>query len=137
MRKVLYSLATIILAATGTAQAVTISLGIPGIKPEAPPSDFIGAIYKFALMISGVLALGAIVYGGVKYMTAAGNPSGQSEGREWIKGAIFGLILLFGAYFILNIINPDITRLSLPTLSPISTVPVKPTGSGGGASGRF
>ena len=117
--KIFYLFTTAFLVAVNTAQAVNISVGLPGISPEAPPSDFIGAIYKFALMISGVLALGAIVYGGVKYMMAAGNPSGQSEGREWIKGAVFGLILLFGAYFMLNIINPDITKLSLPTLAPV------------------
>ncbi|MBI4087659.1 MAG: hypothetical protein HY434_02405 [Candidatus Liptonbacteria bacterium] len=113
----------LLLALTGTAQAVTISVGIPGLSAEPKPTEFIAQLYNFALMISGVLALGAMVFGGVKYMTAAGNPSGQTEGKEWIKGAIFGLLLLFGAYFILNIINPDITKLSLPALAPVSGAP--------------
>lgn len=108
-----------LVATANTALAVNISIGIPGLSAEPKPTEFIGGIYNFALMISGVLALGAMVFGGVKYMTAAGNPSGQSEGREWIKGAVFGLLLLFGAYFILNVINPDLTKLSLPTLSAI------------------
>lgn len=105
---------------------VEIKTGLPGVTSTADPGKFIGGIYNFAFLIAGVLALGAIVYGGVKYMTSAGNPSGQSEGREWIKGAIFGLLLLFGAYFILNIINPDITKLSLPTLAPIPAGQIPP-----------
>lgn len=113
----------LLLGAAYTAQAVTISVGIPGLSAEPKPTEFIAQLYNFALMISGVLALGAIVYGGVRYMTAVGNPSGQTEGREWIKGAIFGLLLLFGAYFTLNIINPDLTKLSLPTLAPVSGAP--------------
>lgn len=118
--KISFLIALGLTAATPMAWAANISLGIPGISPEAPPSDFVGAIYKFAIGISGVLALGAIVFGGVKYMMAAGNPSGQTEGKEWVKGAVFGLILLFGAYFILNVINPDIAKLNkLPTLAPI------------------
>ncbi|MBI4087696.1 MAG: hypothetical protein HY434_02595 [Candidatus Liptonbacteria bacterium] len=106
---------------------VHINIGLPGLSAAPQPNEFIAQLYNFALMISGVLALGAIIFGGVKYMTAAGNPSGQTEGKEWIQGAISGLLLLFGAYFILNIINPDLTKLSLPALSPIP--------AGGGSSG--
>lgn len=109
-------------AGAGSALAVTISTDIPGVSTATSPGGFVDSFYKFSLMISGVLALGAIVYGGVKYTLAAGNPAGQSEGKEWVKGALVGLLLLAGAYSILNIINPNITKLSLPTLTQV-TVP--------------
>jgi len=111
---------------------VQISLTIPGVTSASSPGGFVGGLYNFALLASGILAFGAIVWGGIKYITAAGSPSGQSEGKEWIKGAIYGLILLFGAYLILNIINPDIVSLSLPTLAPLPAPTTPPTLPPGG-----
>jgi hypothetical protein len=110
------------LLSTGSALAVTISTNIPGMTAAGSPSEFVDSFYKFSLMISGVLAFGAIVYGGVKYTLAAGNPSGQSEGKDWIKGALTGLLLLIGAYTILNIINPDLTKLALLKPPPVGSV---------------
>ncbi|MDP2598451.1 MAG: hypothetical protein Q8P49_01325, partial [Candidatus Liptonbacteria bacterium] len=34
---------------------------------------------------------------------------------------VLGLLLLIGAYLILNVINPDITQCGLPKLTPVST----------------
>ncbi|MDO8536930.1 MAG: hypothetical protein Q7R94_01645, partial [bacterium] len=75
--------------------AVTINTNIPGDKSaNDTPGGIVYNVYQFSLMIGGVLAFGAIVYGGVKYTLAAGNPGGQSEGKEWVKGALLGLLLL-------------------------------------------
>jgi len=112
----------------------TISPTIPGMASAAttstPPGVFIAGFYNFALMIGGVLAFGAIVWGGILYASSAGNPGKQSEGRDWIKSALLGLLLLAGAYLILHTINPDLVNLNMPTLSAINIQP--PAGSGGG-----
>lgn len=105
--------------------AVTISPTIPGMLSAATsttsPGAFVAGFYQFALMIGGVLAFGAIVYGGVLYAASAGNPSKQSEGKDWVKSALLGLLLLAGAYLILNTINPNLVNLGLPTLSAVNT----------------
>ena len=101
---------------TGQALAVDIQTNIPGVTEAEGVGGSVAGFYKFALAISGVLAFGAIVYGGIQYTLAAGNPSGQSEGKKWVEGALIGLLLLLGAYIILNTINPDITTLAFPTL---------------------
>jgi len=116
-------IAPVIAFAAGT---FTIDTTVPGSNTTTAPTQKIGAIianfYQFALLIGGILALGAIVWGGVKYTWAQGNPSAQSEGKEWIKAAIYGLMLLAGAYIILNTINPNLLNLNLPTIQQI-TVP--------------
>lgn len=99
----------------------TISTNIPGVSANNP-CDYVFSFYKFAMMISGVLALGAIVYGGVTYTLAAGNPSGQSEGKEWVKGALTGMLLLVSTYLILNVINPNLIKCTLPTLTKLTAV---------------
>jgi len=121
----IFSVTLGVLGLAGLALAVEINTNIPtppGGQAATGLGGFVNNFYMFALMISGVLAFGAIVYGGIKYTLAAGNPSGQSEGKEWVKGALIGLLLLAGAYTILNIINPNLTTLAMPTLTK-ATVP--------------
>lgn len=108
-----------------TAYAATISMGIPGVNdngPSAPPGAWVANFYQFALLISGVLAFGAIVYGGVLHATSAGNPSRQSEGKAWIMSALLGLLLLGGAYIILHTINPDLVTLNITGLAPLPPI---------------
>lgn len=75
--------------------------------------NIVGDLYQLALGVSGLLAFGAIVYGAIVRTLAAGNPTGIREGNEWIKQALIGLLLLAGAYIILNTINPALVRPSL------------------------
>jgi hypothetical protein len=126
MRKFFYgaAMATIPFGFSFVAHAATISMNIPGGPPAGTgpggPGAFVGNFYQFALMIGGVLAFGIIIYGGVKYMVSAGNPSGQSDAKEWIESALLGLLLLVGAYFILNVVNPQLTNLTLPTIQTLN-----------------
>lgn len=98
------------------ASANGVTAGSSASSPPTNPADMIVNFYKFALMAGGVLAFGAIVYGGIKYALAAGNPSTQSDAKSGITQALLGLALLVGAYIILNTINPNLVNLSLPTL---------------------
>ncbi len=116
-----------------------ISLSFPGANysTSTAPGTIVNGFYVFMLLIGGVLAFGAIIYGGVKYMTAAGNPSSQSEAKEWILSALLGILLLGCAYLILYTINPNLVHLDLPTLAgvnisaPSSGGPPSVSGAGG------
>lgn len=101
------------------------------------PGEFVNRFYNWALALSGVLAFGAIVWGGVVYTFARGNPAGQSEGKKWITGALLGLALLGGAYLILYTINPEIVSLRVAELEKPASFPAGGgrIGGGGGAGG--
>ena len=98
---------------------VPIQVNLPGQNSgevaKTGPIGFVQQFYNFGLMIGGVLAFGAIVYGGIKYTFAAGNPSGQSEGKDWIKSALLGLLLLALATLLLRTINPTLATPTLPS----------------------
>ena len=93
-----------------------IATSVPGMTSVANggPSNWIIGFYNFALLISGILAFGSIVYGGVLYALSSGNPERQHKGQSWIQSALVGLLLLGSAYLILHIINPNLTVLSNP-----------------------
>lgn len=83
------------------------------------PSVVVNNFYQIALMASGLLAFGVIVFAALRYTLAAGNPSIQSDAKDQITQAILGLLLLLGAYLILNTINPNLTKLELPSITPL------------------
>lgn len=89
-------------AAYAAEEQKEVSLGLP---------QQIGNFYAFALGIGGLLALGVLIFGGILYTTSAGNASRQDDAKQWITGALVGLLILFGSWFILNTINPELTRL--------------------------
>jgi hypothetical protein len=123
--------------ALAIAQAtVSINSNLPGPYSisAAGPCGWIVDFYYTALILAGVLAFGAIVFGGVKYAISAGNPSKQSEGRSWIWGALIGLLLLGAAWLILHTINPNLTQCSLPTLSGVNINAGIGNGSNGGGT---
>lgn len=98
--------------------------GVPISGPGGQgPAGLIANFYSFAFLIAGFLAFVMIVYGGVRYTFSGGNSSSKEEAKEAIKQALLGLGLLLVAYLILSTINPDLTQLRMPTLSPYVPVP--------------
>lgn len=79
--------------------------------------DYINYIFTLSLMIAGLVAFGALVYGGFKYLTSAGNPSKMSDAIDQVMAGILGLIIILSSYLILSTINPQLLILESPGLS--------------------
>ncbi|OGN03812.1 MAG: hypothetical protein A2831_01775 [Candidatus Yanofskybacteria bacterium RIFCSPHIGHO2_01_FULL_44_17] len=88
-----------------TVQAVT----LPSFnQPDLPA--FISSVYSFSLTVVGLVVFVQILRAGFLWLTAAGNASKASNAKGMIQNAIVGAILLFAAYLILYIINPDLIK---------------------------
>lgn len=89
---------------------------IPG-QPDAgdSPSDYVKSLYNFGRIAVGATAFGVIVYAALEYTASAGNTARQEDARSRIKEAIMGIILLFGATILFNLINPKIIIGTLPS----------------------
>lgn len=101
----------------------------PDIIPQettTPVPEYVQYIYYFLLGISGVIALGVLIYAGFQYFTSAGSPEKINEAKDRIGAALLGLLILFGSYLILYNINPDLVSFNLPRLRPI--IPALPSG---------
>lgn len=75
--------------------------------------NMILAIYKFGIWTVGIAGLFMLVVGGFMYMASAGNTSTAGNARGIIADALLGIVAALGAYLILYVINPDLTRLNL------------------------
>ena len=111
-------------------------LQLPSFANASDPASLVNAIYQYALGIAGTLAVVMIVYGGVKYVVTGGNGAAQKDAMDIIKSAVWGIVLLGGAFLILNTVNPTLTILKNPGLTPV-TIVAPPTTSGGPASGPY
>ncbi len=79
------------------------------VKPEDLPRC-VNQVYIWSLGAASLLALLMIIIGGYYYMTASGNAERSSKGIEIIWSSVIGLAILFGAYLLLNTINPDLVN---------------------------
>jgi len=80
-----------------------------------PLAEKVLNLYNLALGVGVILALGILVYAGVRYTASAGNASAIGDAKKWIWAALIGLVLLFGAYVFLNVLNPNLLNLEDPT----------------------
>lgn len=76
-------------------------------------------LYYFGLGLVAVAAFIMMVYGGFTYMTAGDNPGRVKEGTDYMKNALFGLVLALISWLILYTINPDLVKsldLAIPQI---------------------
>ena len=82
--------------------------------------DLIFTVIKYLLILSGLIAVVALIIGGFWYITAAGNEEQSEKGRKALTSSIIGLIIIIMAYAIVTIITstlttPDILKRSSTT----------------------
>ena len=85
---------------------------IPGYAPAvgANPGEtifkYFAALYSWGIRAIGVIAVIMIMVAGFQWMLAGGNASKVSAAKGRMTNSVIGLILVLGAYTILNFINP-------------------------------
>lgn len=95
---------------------------VEGFEPETTETllpNYVKYIFNFAIWASGFIALGALIYGGFKYLTSAGSPERIKDAKDQISAAILGLLILFSSYLLLITINPQLVIFHLRPPTPI------------------
>ncbi len=126
MKKIFFLIIfTFLFSVAISAYAGEFILSFPDFSTATNPGQFVIVVYNYALGISGTLAVIMIVYGGLKYLSSPGNPSALTDAKDIIFNAVFGIIILFGAFMILNTINPALTQVKqqIGSLGPIPPAP--------------
>lgn len=86
-------------------------------------SSVFGQILTFAFIISIIIALAFLIWGGIKWVTSGGEKGGVEEARNHVIAAVVGLIIVFLSYFILNLVvyfftGQSINNITIPQLTP-------------------
>jgi hypothetical protein len=102
----------------------------PVLQGEEVTTDvggYVSYIFVFAFSILGFVLFGALVYGGILFLTSGESPEQRSTAIKRIKEAFIGVVLLLSFYIILNTINPNLLTVSLEEPEEIS-YPLLPAG---------
>lgn len=122
MKKIFFSSPFLFTLFTHVARAVDIQLNAPiGYGGEKTPTElpqYINYLFPFAISLTAIAAVGALVVGGVLYITAGALPESVNRARSIMLDAILGMLVVIGSYLILNTINPDLVSLRTPRLIP-------------------
>jgi len=84
--------------------------------------EYFVALFNWGTWAIAILAVIMIMVAGFQWMTAMGNPSKISRAKSKISDALFGLILILGANFLLSFINPNLTIFKPITIEKIKEV---------------
>ncbi len=105
--------------------------------PSAPNAfgDYLNKMIIIIIGLCVVMAVIMITLGGMQYMTTE-LISGKEAGKERIRNALLGLLLVLGAYTILYTINPALLNTSLSSVDTV-TVQVSLDDLGGESSAPF
>lgn len=110
-----------------------LAVPIPGVTITAPTQNsdgtisvpylaqYISGIYGYLLGISTIVAIIMVIYGGFLYLLASTGLQ-VTSGKTIIQDALIGLVVLYGSYFILWNINPNLVNLRPITLQSIRSV---------------
>lgn len=94
------ALALSALPAFAITNPITLADDIPGL---------LGLIFNAILGIVGALALILLALGGIQYMTSGGDKIAVESARGRITSAVVGLMIVFGAWLVINFIGGILT----------------------------
>ena len=80
--------------------APTTPSGLSSVSLDVTINNIITAV----LGLVGVIALGVILYGGFRWMTAAGNEEAVGEAKKIITAGVIGLIIVIVAWAVVSFV---------------------------------
>lgn len=89
--------------------------------------QYISRLYMFAVSLSTILAVVVIMVAGLIWTTAGGNQTQVVTAKNYISGAVLGLILMLGSYTILYLINPELVKFDGIRLKYVPEEVLEPT----------
>lgn len=115
----------IVFCYAGTKAKTTISFA--GRNTFDGVGDFINFIYRYGVIVAGILATIMIIIAGFQRVTSAGSPDKIKASTTRIGNALMGLFLAVLSYFILMTLNPYLVNIRLPQVWMINTRPLVPS----------
>lgn len=82
-------------------------------------TSIISAVIILILIVAALVFLFMLIMGGIKYITSGGDKAATEGARNQITAALIGLVIVFAAWAIINLVNLffgiDILSLDIPT----------------------
>lgn len=98
----------------------------PGmVNPEIDPASIPQLGFSLLLYAAGALAIGYLMFGGIKWITSRGDKVAVESARRHIVAAVIGLVVVVSAFFILQVVF-RILGVQNPLNNPLPTLEQTP-----------
>jgi amino acid transporter len=104
-------IALILIPVLGITQANALDVGMNEVETSVnlsnkDPRETVGQIINVAMLFLGIIAVGIILVGGFKWMTAGGNEEKVGDAQKLMGQGVIGLVIVLSAWgiatFVLN-----------------------------------
>ncbi|MBI4253406.1 hypothetical protein HY623_04525 [Candidatus Uhrbacteria bacterium] len=72
--------------------------------------EYLSAIYRWLIGITAVLAVVALTWGGVRWLTSSGDKGVIQDAKKVIINAVIGILVALSSYSLLWAINPNLAQ---------------------------
>ena len=83
--------------------------------------SLVGSLITVAFIVAALIALGFLIFGGIRWITSGGDKTGVETARNTIVAALVGLVIVFLAYFLIRLIftffGIEFTNLTIPNIT--------------------
>ncbi len=83
---------------------------------------YVMAIYQYGVSVGAILATVVLMAAGLMWLTSGGSQEKIGQAKNMISGSIIGLVLLFGSYTILNLVNPELVNFHVRNIPNIKEI---------------
>jgi len=102
-------IALILVPVLGIAQVNALDVGTEEVHDtidlgNKDPRETVGEIINVAMLFLGIIAVGIILVGGFKWMTAGGNDEKVGEAKKLMGSGVIGLVIVLAAWGIATFI---------------------------------
>lgn len=73
--------------------------------PTITPANIINNLIPIIFVLAGIILLFMLIAGGFTIFTSAGNPEKIKKGTGTITSAVIGLLIIFAAYWIIELLQ--------------------------------
>ncbi|MFA5945633.1 MAG: pilin [Patescibacteria group bacterium] len=94
------------------APGLPVHLGVPilGTVTVGSFPEYLALVYNFLLPAMSLIAVVMLMIGGLEYVVSGGSSKRVEKAKTRIKNAVVGLLLLFSAYTIANLLDPHLVK---------------------------
>jgi len=92
---------------------ITLGVSVGGVNEVSGLPEYINTVYRYLVSIILVIAIVMVVYGGFLYLTGAAGMGSVQRGKQIIKDALIGMVIVLTAFAILQTISSGTTVLKL------------------------
>ena len=102
-------IALILVPILGVTQVKALDVGVNEVEDSIElgnkdPREVVGQIINVAMLFLGIIAVGIILVGGFKWMTAGGNDEKVGEAKKLMGSGVIGLVIVLAAWGIASFI---------------------------------